>query len=296
MIEPRKIKLLLAYDNSHFAVNSIDYIGNVFPKDRTEVFIFYVETKIPRSFWSMKNDLDYCFRTSEIRACMAERKKNINMGMEKAKKLLLDLGFPANAIQTRVHIKKQSVLKDIVAESQHGYDALVMGRKGQSAVKDFFLNSLPVRMLGKIKNIPLIVVGKKPDHKKILIAFDGTRAITKAVKSLSSMIKTQDCKLLLCYSQHRSRLLPSQKKSSEMFNLSLAYLLEAGFSKDQVSFEIAEGEKNPTRCILNKSRHGGYGTIVIGRRGLSKLKRLLLMRVGNKIFRHAENHVVWVVQ
>ncbi|NDY74042.1 universal stress protein [Desulfobacter hydrogenophilus] len=244
----------------------------------------------------MRKNLDYCFRTSEIRASMAQRKKNINMGMEKAKNLLLDLGFPANAIQTRVHIKKQGIARDIVEESQLGYDALVMGRKGQSAVKDFFVNSLPVRLLGKIRNIPLIVVGKKPAHKNILIAFDGTRAITKAVKSLSSMINIQDCKLLLCYSQHRSRLLSNQKKSSEMFDLSVAYLLEAGFSEDQVSFEIVEGEKNPTLCILNKARYGGYGTIVIGRRGLSTLKRLFLMRVGNRIFRHAENHVVWVVQ
>lgn len=296
MTEPRKIKLLLAYDNSHFAVNSVQYIGEVFPKDRTEVVIFYVETKIPRSFWHMRKNLDFCFQAHEIRASMAQRTKDINVGMEKAKNLLLDLGFPDSAIQTRVHIKKHGIARDIVEESRHGYDAIVMGRKGQSAVKDFFINSLPVRLLGKIKNIPLIVVGKKPDQKKILIAFDGTRAITKAVKSLGSMIKTQDCKLLLCYSQHRSRLLPSQKKSSEMFNLSLEYLLEAGFSKDQVSFEIVEGEKSPTLCILNKSRYGGYGTIVIGRRELSTLKKLLFMRVGNRIFRHADNYVVWVLQ
>ena len=296
MIEPRKIKLLLAYDGSRLAVNSLHYIGEVFPNDRTEVVIFYVETKIPRSFWCMKNDLDFRFQTPEIRASMAQRKKNINTGMGKAKQMLLDLGFPADAVQTRVHIKKQGIARDIVAESQYGYDAIVMGRKGQSPVKDFFINSLPTRLLGKVKNIPLIVVGNKPGDKNILIAFDGTRAIIKAVKSLSSLLKIEDCKLLLCYSQRRSRLLPNQKKSSEMFNLSLEYLLEAGFSKNQISFEIIEGEKNPTQCILNKARYGSYGTIVVGRRELSTLKKILSMRVGNKIFRSADDHVVWVVQ
>ncbi len=298
MTEPRKIKLLLAYDGSNLAVDSVQYVGQVFPSDRTHVVIFYVETKIPRSFWCMEKELDFRFKTPEIRASMAQRKKTIKMAMEKAKNLLLESGFPEDAIETRVHIKKQCIVNDIIEESYQGYDAIVMGRKGSSRLKDLLINSLPVKLLGKIKNIPLIVVGKKPDHKNILIAYDGTLAITKAVKSLSNLLRTQDCKLLLCYAQHNSRLLPTpkQKKSSEMFTLSVDYLLEAGFSKNQVAFEIMEGEKNPTQCILNKARYGGYGTIVIGRRGLSTLKRFFMMRVGNSIFRNAAGHVVWVVQ
>ncbi len=299
MTEPRKIKVLLAYDGSHLAVDSVQYVGDVFPSERTQVVIFYVETKLPKAFWCMEKDLDFRFKTPEIRAGMAERKKNINLAMDKAKNILLDAGFPADAIQTRVHIKKHGIVQDIVEESYHDYDAIVMGRKGKSPVKDFFVNSLPVKLLGRIKNIPLIVVGKKPEYKNILIAYDGTRAITKAVKSLSSLVKTgPGCKLMLCYSQHKTRLIPApkQKQSSEMFDLSVEYLMEAGFTKEQVAFEIIEGEKNPTCCILNKARYGGYGTIVIGRRGLSTLKRLFFMRVGNKIFRNAGNHVVWVVQ
>jgi len=40
---------MLAYDNAYFAVNSVEYVGKIFPKDRSEVVIFYVETKIPKT-------------------------------------------------------------------------------------------------------------------------------------------------------------------------------------------------------------------------------------------------------
>lgn len=294
----KKIRILLAYDGSHLALDSVQYIGEVFPSDRTEVSIFYVETKIPRSFWKMERELDFRFKTPEIRASMAARKKTVNLAMEKAERRLLAAGFPSDAIHPMVHIKNQGVLQDIIDESHNGYDALVIGRKGHSRIKDFFVDSLPIKLLGKISTIPLIVVGKNPAHKNIIVAFNGTREIMKAIKSMSSLINTNDCKLLLCHSQTpRCLFHPRPKKAStDMFDLPLDYFREAGFPIDQVSFEIMEGEKNHPNCILNKARYGDYGTIVIGRRRLTAVKQLFFNRVGNKIFRNADNHVVWIVQ
>ncbi len=298
MTEPKKIKIMLAYDGSDLALDSVRYIGQVFPQDRTDVVVFYVETKIPRSFWHMEKELDFRFQSPQIRASMAQRKKAVNLAMEKAEQILLDVGFPSESIHSVVHIKNQGIAQDIIEESHQGYDALVIGRKGQSKIKDFFIDTLPMKLLGKVRNIPLIVVGRNPDHKNILVAFDGTREIIKAVKAMSSLISTKGCKLLLCHSQHQKRLIGrcGKKLHSKLFDLPMDYFLEAGFSSDQISFEIIQNEKNPTHCILNKARYGNYGTIVVGRRGLTPLKRLTLNRVGNKIFRNAENHVVWIVQ
>jgi nucleotide-binding universal stress UspA family protein len=291
MKEPGKIKILLAYDGSDLALEAVRYIGEVFPAARTQVVVFYVETKISRSFWQMEKELDFRFQSPEIRASIATRKKTVNLAMKKAEKRLLDSGFSPDSIHPLVHKKNRGVALDIIEESHRGYDALVIGRKGHSRIKDFLVDSLPVKLLGKIKNIPLIVVGKKPYHKNILVAFDGTRQIIRAVQSMSFLINTEGCNLLLCHSQQSG-----EKLSSQMFDLPMDYFLEAGFSSDQVSFEVMENEKNPTHCIINKAREGNYGTIVIGRRGLSALKKAILNRVGNKIFKNAENHVVWIVE
>jgi len=299
MTNPEKIKLLLAYDGSNLALDSVRYVGEVFPHEKAEIVIFYVETKIPRSFWRMERELDFRFQPPQIRAAMAQRKKTVNLAMKKAEKILLDSGFASTSISTRIHIKNQGIVQDIVEESHQGYHALVIGRKGHSRIKDLLVETLPMKLLGKIKNIPLIVVGKKPDHKNILVAFDGTREILKAVKYLSSLISTRGCRLLLCHSQQSRRLsggISGENTESELFDLPMDYLLEAGFSRDQISFEIMENEKNATHCILNRARQGNYGTIVIGRRALKPLKRLMRTRVGNKIYQNADNHVVWIVQ
>jgi nucleotide-binding universal stress UspA family protein len=302
MTESGPIKILLAYDGSDLALDSVQYIGEVFPHDRTEVVVFYVETKIPRSFWQMERELDFRFQSPQIRAAMAQRKKMVNLAMKKAEQTLLECGLPPHAVHIQVHIKNQSILQDIVEESHQGYDALVIGRKGHSRIKDFFMDTLPMKLLGKIKNIPLIVVGKNSNHKNILIAFDGTREIIKAVKALSCLIETSGCKLLLCHSQHRREMFEKTEEkgaaggSDKMFALPMNYFLEAGFSSDQVSFEIIDSEKTPTHGILSTARYGNYGTIIVGRRGLAPWKRLMFNRVGNKIFKNADNHVVWIVQ
>jgi len=261
-----------------------------------------VETKIPRSFWHMEKELDFRFQTPQIRATMAARKKKINQAMDAAAQILAKAGFPEDAVHIRVHIKNQSIVQDIVEESHQGYDALVIGRHGHSRLKDFLMDTLPMKLLGKVKNIPLIVVGNTPDHKKILVAFDGTREIIRAVKCVSSLISTRDCRLLLCHSQHEKSMFneeeedPLDQAPAGMFDMPMSYFLEAGFSSDQVSFEIISGGKNPTHGILDKARYENYGTIVVGRRGLTPLKGLMFGRVGNRIFRKAENHVVWIVQ
>ncbi len=292
------IKLLIAYDGSGLSLDAVHYVGEAFPPERTEVVIFYVETKIPRSFWRMEKEMDFRYKSPEIRAVMAARVKTVNQAMEKASSLLLKAGFKDQLIISKIHTKQGGIVEDIVRESLGGYDALVLGRKGHSRVKDFLIDSVPTKLLGKIRNIPLIVVGGRPTHKNILVAFDGTRQIMKAVKQMSCLINTLDCRLLMCHVDNSGRKFIPESKTGKgvRFNGSKTYLLDAGFSEEQITCEIIDDRKSPTRAILEKARSDSYGTVVIGRRGLTFFKRVFLSRVGNAIFRNAEDLVVWVVQ
>ena len=48
--------------------------------------------------------------------------------------------------------------------------------------------------------------------------------------------------------------------------------------------------------ILHERQSGGYGTIVVGRRGMSKKEEFLFGSVSNKIVREARDCTVWVVE
>ncbi len=54
-------------------------------------------------------------------------------------------------------------------------------------------------------------------------------------------------------------------------------------------FSVAQG-------ILNEQRNGGYGTIVVGRRGMSKEEEFLFGSVSSRVVHHARNCAVWVVE
>lgn len=205
MTTSKRIRILLAYDGSDLALDAVRYITGTFSRHRSEIVIFYVETKIPKAFWHMEQGLDFRFRTPEIRASMAQRQKAVTVRMETAKEILLKAGFPSKSVRAKIHIKNQGIAPDIIEEARQGYDALVMGRKGQSRLKDLVSEPLPVKLVGKIVNIPLIVVGKAQHSQNVLIAFDGTREIFRAVESMSRLMDASGKRLLLCHcsSEHQ---------------------------------------------------------------------------------------------
>jgi nucleotide-binding universal stress UspA family protein len=87
-------------------------------------------------------------------------------------------------------------------------------------------------------------------------------------------------------------------------------LLDAGMPEDAVTEQYLPScnrpmpRKDAVRCshgasisqeIMRSMDEGGYGTIVLGRRGLSKAEDFLFGSVSSKIVHHARGCTVWVV-
>jgi nucleotide-binding universal stress UspA family protein len=74
-------------------------------------------------------------------------------------------------------------------------------------------------------------------------------------------------------------------------------LIGAGFHPNNVSV------RSPTRycpsmaeCILAERDEREYGTIVVGRQGLSRTEEFIFGSISSKIVTHARNCTVWVVE
>lgn len=73
--------------------------------------------------------------------------------------------------------------------------------------------------------------------------------------------------------------------------------LEAGGVKSkEIKAEFIPMEYNVADDILNFAENGRYGTIVVGRRGLSAAKKILLGSVSTKIVHYAKNCAVTIVE
>ena len=73
-------------------------------------------------------------------------------------------------------------------------------------------------------------------------------------------------------------------------------LIEGGLEPQNVKVKIEERKQGVARDILNEIKEGGYDTVIVGRRGLSGVKRFFTGSVTAKIMQHAENCAVWVVE
>ena len=72
-------------------------------------------------------------------------------------------------------------------------------------------------------------------------------------------------------------------------------LIEAGLPPENIEIRIEERKTGVAADILNKVKEGGYDTLIIGRRGMSRAKRFFTGSVTAKIMDHAQDCTVWIV-
>ncbi len=79
----------------------------------------------------------------------------------------------------------------------------------------------------------------------------------------------------------------AQQKAKEI-------LVQAGFSEENINSKVENSKKSVAKDIIMEAK-SGYGTVVLGRRGLSGIQEFLLGSVSNKVVNSAKNVSVFVV-
>ena len=87
----------------------------------------------------------------------------------------------------------------------------------------------------------------------------------------------------------------AEKEISSVFDKAKQCLIDAGFRSDQISTKVISDAYSRAEAIVQEARAGDYGTIVLGRRGLSKVEEFFMGRVSKKVIQTIRNRAVWVV-
>jgi nucleotide-binding universal stress UspA family protein len=304
-MEKEQLRILIAFDGSELALQAVRYMAGLVQPSKTEMVLFHVETKMPEFHNERGIDMGFPSKKSDARAFFLQQRKAFNQTLKKAYQELREAGFPESAIVTKIQEKKIGIARDIIREAQEGYDALVVGRTGTSKLKDILLGSIPTKLLGKIKGIPLIVVGGVSRQNKILVAFDGSKEIMRAVRHMGQVVNAGDCKVMLCHVLRSQSIFQRgdeviwQKMEKERMEPKLnelkACLFDAGVPFNNVSCEFLTDNISRASGVLERAKEGKFGTLVIGRRGMTVVKEFFVGRVGNKIFQLAGDLTVWVM-
>ena len=72
-------------------------------------------------------------------------------------------------------------------------------------------------------------------------------------------------------------------------------LENAGVAPDKIRTVCKFGSYSRAADILATAREGNYGTVIMGRRGISAVREFIMGRVTTKVLNGAEGLAVWIV-
>ncbi len=146
--------------------------------------------------------------------------------------------------------------------------------------------------------------------EKILIAVENFEATKRALKYVGIMVGEQkeiQITLLHVYPEpppnfyQTGGVLQEYKKNKEenarqLLEDARSKLLRNGVTTEQIVFRncMAEG-KTISKAILDILQEGEYGTVVVGKRGVSKAEEFLFGSISNALVHSSGDFTVWVV-
>jgi len=152
-------KILVAFDDSENAMRAVEFIVKSFTTDhRITLFSVILDTA---TICDMDNpSLTPYFMAQKGAFCSVEDQKRtlVNKALQKAKELLIKAGFEEEHIVIKVETKKKGAARGIIDEAASGYDAIVMGRRGLSGIKEFFLGSVSQKVLQSAEAVSVLLV------------------------------------------------------------------------------------------------------------------------------------------
>ena len=298
MTDNTKKKMLLALDGSDNSLEIVKYVGKIPEFREMEMVLFNVHSKIPEAYWDLERNSSAAWRIGEARTWEKEREKVIQQCMQKAEKILLRAGFPKESVKVKIHNRNRGFARDIAKEAKRDYNGVLVGRKGMSNLKDLVLGSIATKLIEKISFTPILVVGKKPATGSVLLAVDGSENAARAVDYVGKLLGGSDYAARFIHvirSDNPEYVSERKMEMNGVFDEAKSVLMESGFDPDRITTKIITGARSRAAAVVQEAKQEGYGTIVVGRRGLSRVKDFLMGRVSNKLIHLAKNHAVWVV-
>lgn len=153
-------KILVAMDDSDNALRAVDFVADTFGREN-EVILLSVVPKITAACELNADTLAAHFKSQQAAFCQVEEEKEglLREALQKARQMLYDAGFEEGKIRVELKQQKKGIARDIVSEAERlDADLIVLGRRGLSGIKEFFLGSISQKVLQLCKDRSVLLV------------------------------------------------------------------------------------------------------------------------------------------
>ncbi len=151
--------VMIAFDDSENAMRAVNFVACHFTPGAT-ITLFSVLLDTETMCAMNSPELTPYFKTQQQTFCSLEDKKNqlIEKAAQAARNCLTAAGFSPERVHAKAIKRSRGVARDIIQEADSGYDVVVIGKKGLSALQEFFFGSVSQKVLQGVKTASVLAV------------------------------------------------------------------------------------------------------------------------------------------
>ncbi|RLB12648.1 MAG: hypothetical protein DRG39_01345 [Deltaproteobacteria bacterium] len=205
------------------------------------------------------------------------------------KELMVAKGIEEERIELATQPRAMDVAKDIlIFAKQRACDLVLIGKRGISKVEEMLTHSVSTALAEHIQTVPLWSVNGEVKSTKVAVAIDGSEGALRAVDHVGFMFGgNPDMRITLLHVMPKLRdycpiefdeeekvddiVVKGDKRCVESFFVHAKKLLKnAGIKEYQLEIKELPSIVSVSKTIVNEIENGDYGTLILGRSGISE--------------------------
>ncbi|MFZ5905986.1 MAG: universal stress protein [Nitrospirota bacterium] len=306
-------RILLPVDGSKHAKRAVQFSGRLgasLGRSLSGITLLYVSA----AGYLSEHMANIDFRTkvlqdSEIFRRIKEKHiiQDIKPFLDEDEKLLREAGVSAPVEKL---IREGDPSNEVIMIAEEGdFPTVIMARRGLSELKGLFLGSVASKVIHGATRQTIYIVGNKLSKDKtcpipgILIPVDGSSFSMKGVEHvacLTAPFKESLNRITLLrvinmalYMERLKKGTDPEAEAQQILNDAGAVFLDAGFPRDIVETKVTIGI--PAEEILKEAEQGEYNLLVMGRKGRTALKDIMIGGVSSTVLQRCRNQTVAIV-
>ena len=305
-------KILLAVDDSVHSKRAIQYVGRMSSNIKNLNYVLF--NSLPAiSQYLLDEAKKNVIERAKLNAMVKKNTDSARRVLEDYKTEMIRMGVSEDSISITTRLRMKGVAKDILDFGQEKlYDAVVVARRGLSALQEVFMGSVTNDIIEHSRVIPVWLVDGSVSSSKIMLAVDGSESSLRAVDHICFILGgNPDIKITLLHVVTRAKdyigidfdenekdiekivLQESKEAIDNFYAQAQKKFSENDLSENQIEIKVIERTAKPGKAITEASKKDDYGTVVIGRRGVGK--SFFMGSVSRYVINKTSNRALWVV-
>ncbi|MBF0229548.1 MAG: universal stress protein [Desulfamplus sp.] len=301
--------ILIALDGSERSMKTVEYLYDFKAFRDKKIVLYHIFSDVPESYWDFGNTSFSRNGAAQIKGWGEQRRFTMDEFMGRAKNILITAGYKPQDISIIIQERQKGIARDIIAEAQKGYFALLIRRRGYGALLHMIMGSTTTKVIEKLSGTPILLAGLNKILNSIMIGIDGSDGSEKAVEFTANVVGNKNSRIVLCtvlrdfdiYTGDMNRKNVSDSVDCVFEDVEIAMkraaqiLQKAGVKAADIERKIITGVGTRAGAITKAAEEEKCDTIVLGRRGRSNVNDFSIGRVTWKVIHAAREMTVWII-